>query len=406
MATAEVGAQSTVYLVFPASAACRAECSGQLLTIDPDAPAILDSRTLPYGLGLDSLGLYVTPEGGTFVWVGAATQSFPRTLAVLDLASGAISAGDTELSEFLGHPGRPEIYASDALGPLAVSPAGVRRFASLSCGSPFPPRPWHLSGDGTRLSYLCGNDEVLFDTASGTRGHAFPSSGWTALSPDGASFYSLDQGRTLRRHAAGTGAPPAEITFQDDSMGLVVNHRTGELYRFTSSEVTTHDGLTLAVRQTRPNVVPFAGGSWVFDQFRPRAYVSTLRAEFESFYIVDTDTLTVTASAHQPRTGANGARFVVAYRPAPPAGLAQDLSGTTVTLSWRPGLPAQGVPTRYVLEVGSAPGRNDIFSGLDVGLQTSFGASNVPPGTYYVRVRAGNYSGLGAPSNEVVVQVP
>ena len=43
--------------------------------------------------------------------------------------------------------------------------------------------------------------------------------------------------------------------------------------------------------------------------------------------------------------------------------------------------------------------------GLDVGLQTSFGASNVPPGTYYVRVRAGNYSGLGAPSNEVEVQV-
>ena len=37
---------------------------------------------------------------------------------------------------------------------------------------------------------------------------------------------------------------------------------------------------------------------------------------------------------------------------------------------------------------------------------TSFGASSVPPGTYYVRVRAGNYTGLGAPSNEVVLAMP
>jgi hypothetical protein len=76
-----------------------------------------------------------------------------------------------------------------------------------------------------------------------------------------------------------------------------------------------------------------------------------------------------------------------------------------VTLSWSLGGRTVAV-TRYVLEVGSAPGLSDIFTGLDVGLQTSFGASNVPPGTYYVRVRAGNYSGLSAPSNEVVVHVP
>jgi len=62
--------------------------------------------------------------------------------------------------------------------------------------------------------------------------------------------------------------------------------------------------------------------------------------------------------------------------------------------------------SRYVLEVGSAAGLNDIFTGLDVGLQTSFGATGVPPGRYYVRARAGNSAGLGAPSSEVVVQVP
>ena len=55
--------------------------------------------------------------------------------------------------------------------------------------------------------------------------------------------------------------------------------------------------------------------------------------------------------------------------------------------------------------MGSAPGLSNIFSGLDVGLQTSFSASGVPPGTYYVRVRAGNYTGLSAPSNEIQIEV-
>lgn len=59
-----------------------------------------------------------------------------------------------------------------------------------------------------------------------------------------------------------------------------------------------------------------------------------------------------------------------------------------------------------MLEVGSAPGRNDVIGALNAGLQTSFSANGVPPGRYYVRVRAGNYNGLGAPSNEVLVQVP
>lgn len=59
-----------------------------------------------------------------------------------------------------------------------------------------------------------------------------------------------------------------------------------------------------------------------------------------------------------------------------------------------------------MLEVGSAPGRSDIFTGLDVGLQTSFAASGVPPGRYYVRVRTANDTGVSAPSNDVVVQVP
>lgn len=90
--------------------------------------------------------------------------------------------------------------------------------------------------------------------------------------------------------------------------------------------------------------------------------------------------------------------------PGAPVGLTQVVQGLAVQLSWGAG-PSGGAPTRYVLEVGSAPGLRDLIPGTDVGQQTSFAASGVPPGTYYVRVRAGNAAGLGAPSGEIIVRV-
>ncbi|MCC7034275.1 MAG: PQQ-dependent sugar dehydrogenase [Acidobacteria bacterium] len=101
-------------------------------------------------------------------------------------------------------------------------------------------------------------------------------------------------------------------------------------------------------------------------------------------------------------TGApsNEVEVVVACAPPAPAGLTPSVTGDTVTLSW---LPATGA-TGYVVEAGSSSGLADLAtlavstSGLDV--------SSVPPGTYYVRVRATNACGVGAPSAEVVVSVP
>jgi hypothetical protein len=120
---------------------------------------------------------------------------------------------------------------------------------------------------------------------------------------------------------------------------------------------------------------------------------------------VDTTTWTTTFDVELGPGFAPRASMVVAFVPASPGTLAAQVSGSVVSLSWSAGGPPAAV-TRYVLEVGSAPGLNDIFTGLDVGLQTSFAASGVPPGRYYVRVRARNYTGVSAPSNEVVVQVP
>ena len=79
-------------------------------------------------------------------------------------------------------------------------------------------------------------------------------------------------------------------------------------------------------------------------------------------------------------------------------------SGPTLTLSWTP--PATGVPTSYFVEASSTPGGPANLANVNTGnTQTSLVTANVPPGTYYVRVRAASASGQGGPSNEVQVVV-
>lgn len=92
------------------------------------------------------------------------------------------------------------------------------------------------------------------------------------------------------------------------------------------------------------------------------------------------------------------------YRPRGPSGLTASVAGTGVTLAWSApsGAPADEVPTSYLLEAGSAPGTSNLAS-VNIGNVTSFSA-NVPPGTYYVRVRGVNARGVSDASNEVTLQ--
>jgi predicted phage tail protein len=78
--------------------------------------------------------------------------------------------------------------------------------------------------------------------------------------------------------------------------------------------------------------------------------------------------------------------------------------GSTVVLSWNPPA-AGGVPNGYVLEAGSIPGASDLLTLATGNTSTSFTASGVQAGRYYVRVRAANAAGGGGPSNEVPVIV-
>jgi all-beta uncharacterized protein/fibronectin type III domain protein/PKD domain-containing protein len=90
--------------------------------------------------------------------------------------------------------------------------------------------------------------------------------------------------------------------------------------------------------------------------------------------------------------------------PGAPSSLAAAVSGANVVLIWT--APISGdAPSSYVLEAGSATGLVDLAN-FDTGSSLpAFTATNVPSGTYYVRVRARNASGTSAASNEIVVTV-
>ena len=87
--------------------------------------------------------------------------------------------------------------------------------------------------------------------------------------------------------------------------------------------------------------------------------------------------------------------------PLPPLDLAGVVSGTTVTLNW---FAPPGTVTGYVVEAGSAPGLADLaVASVAAGSSASF--TGVPPGTYYVRVRARNAAGLSIVSNQITIVV-
>lgn len=87
--------------------------------------------------------------------------------------------------------------------------------------------------------------------------------------------------------------------------------------------------------------------------------------------------------------------------PGPPGTLTWSVTGGVVSLSWG---AATGAAS-YVIDAGTVSGITDIGSFPLAGSGTTFNAP-VPPGTYFVRIRAVNAAGSSAPSNEVTVVVP
>jgi hypothetical protein len=118
-----------------------------------------------------------------------------------------------------------------------------------------------------------------------------------------------------------------------------------------------------------------------------------------------------TGAQDSARTINNTRAIVANYRPAAgdagvpdaPTALTASVSGSTVSLAWS--APLAGTPTAYVIEAGSASGLANLASFSTNSPATTFTASGVALGTYYVRLRATNAAGTSGASNEVTVIV-
>ena len=364
----------------------------------------------------DGTGAYLTPDGSLLI----AFDPFNPRLVVFDRAAGgeySIPLSPAARA-VVGNPVRPEVYTNDASGAVALSVPGARRLNTPVCTSTTAAS---VSADGRRVAYKCfpGNGNpgysAVVDTASGTLVSSFPFGTEAVLNGDGSALLQAESGPSgtfLRRYNAGSGNLELEVQVAPSPISLTMSFdpRSRRVFLWASSYSGVFDENTLA-KQT-PAACAANVTETVFERDRPRAFLvgfntlsGGLTFDDAVFCEIDTVSLAVTASYRYAKPRAGAQALAMAETPLAPAALTAIVTGTSVSLSWQSAGPPAAI-NRYVLEVGSAPGLSDIFSGLDVGLQTSFGTSNVPPGTYYVRVRAGNYSGLGAPSNEVVVQVP
>ncbi len=98
-------------------------------------------------------------------------------------------------------------------------------------------------------------------------------------------------------------------------------------------------------------------------------------------------------------------RFTTPATPTPPgapSSLVTSVAGNVVYLAWTAGA---GNATTYIVEGGSGPGLSNLGV-IAIGSLDTAAAGAVPPGTYYLRVRAANAVGSSPPSNEVAVVVP
>jgi hypothetical protein len=82
--------------------------------------------------------------------------------------------------------------------------------------------------------------------------------------------------------------------------------------------------------------------------------------------------------------------------PSSPDDVSQTWQGSVVTLRWS----AAANATSYIVEAGSRPGAADLAR---ISSPTNQLVVDVPPGTFYVRVRGVNRAGASAPSREITV---
>ena len=86
-----------------------------------------------------------------------------------------------------------------------------------------------------------------------------------------------------------------------------------------------------------------------------------------------------------------------------PTGLLASVTGSTVVLTWA--TPAGCTPTSYIIQAGSTPGASDLANFSTGSTATTFTATSVGAGTYYIRILSAAGGVFSAPSTEIAFAV-
>lgn len=315
---------------------------GALIVIDVASRARL--ATIRFGLERTEAGVVASPDGSRLY--------IPTQRRDIDTQRDKLTVLNTTTFGVIA-----EITLSDNAETEAVSLSPDGRFAYLS-------RPaWAPPGSGGS-SHLPGIVDIV-DTTTNTVVATMSTVGETpvsvAVSPNGAAVY------VASRVSPGLGGVLHRL---DPS-----THALAGTIGFVSSP------LAVAFLPDSSRAYVAAGGKTIVLDTATNTVLATLNVDSWAF-------VTTPPGLNPPAT------------PAAPT-LTASVSGTTAHLSWTPAAGPSALS--YVLEAGTAPSLSNAFNN-NVGNTTQLSAA-APPGTYYVRVRGVNASGIGAPSKEVTLTI-
>lgn len=242
-------------------------------------------------------------------------------------------------------------------------------------------------------------------------GYSYGPPGWLAT-PDGSALYMVDcrtvspivpsycieQGVARLDLATGTVARSSHPNLQS-SFPLIWDEARDRLFTISSTAISVFSSDLAFIGSASP---PARCVALAISSHTDTVYLSA----HDYYYGQSSTSLQAfDAWSYTPlrqaagRADRGGCDLAVFTAPGKPRDLRAVIAGRRVALQWT----NVGAASHFVLEAGTAPGRADLSFFIGADPQVQF--SDVPPGTYYVRVRGGNVHGGGRPSDELVVTV-
>ncbi len=377
-----------------------------------------------------TVGPSVTHDGRYVVLAVSPAAGMSGSLTILDRVTGVVLVGPVLRGTIHIDPSRLRLYSTyqEGLGYFLIRVDASGEISGLH-GTVKGLSLAAVSGDGARLYVAeqgpAPSSEVVLTVRDSDDGTLLSSvllpeearRGPVAVSDDERHLFVVTgylSNPTVRKLEAQTGAELGHLTLPDPRGVITAMAIDSERQRLVVSVLDTTLGFpgrlwtidTLGMAQVAE--VPTLGvpdGHVDIRAGRTVASASTFVQRQSpvspTFYIASTETGLVSATQTvEPAFGSYP--IAIALRPSAPVLEPPSVTDHTVTLTWA----APGFSTEAIVEAGSAPGLSNLAVLPVAGGQTTVTVPNVPAGTYYVRVRALNYVGASAPSNEVMVVVP